>query len=41
VVDFLDIWIAGYHWPSFNVADSAITCGTALLLFTFWRLGGR
>ncbi len=41
VVDFLDIWIAGYHWPSFNVADSAITCGTVLLLFTFWRLGRR
>ena len=32
VVDFLDFHWAGYHWPAFNVADIAITCGVALLL---------
>jgi len=32
VVDFLDFYWAGYHWPAFNVADIAITCGVALLL---------
>jgi signal peptidase II len=33
VVDFLDLHVAGYHWPAFNVADSAITCGAALLIW--------
>ena len=32
VVDFLDVHAAGYHWPAFNVADSAITIGVAILL---------
>jgi signal peptidase II len=31
VVDFLDVYIGTYHWPAFNVADSAITCGAILL----------
>jgi signal peptidase II len=32
VVDFLDVYIVGYHWPAFNVADSAITVGAAILI---------
>jgi signal peptidase II len=32
VVDFLDLHAGGWHWPAFNVADSAITFGAALLI---------
>ncbi|HUP63199.1 MAG TPA: signal peptidase II [Thermoanaerobaculia bacterium] len=31
VVDFLDVYIGRHHWPAFNVADSAICIGIALL----------
>ena len=31
VVDFLDFYWRGWHWPAFNVADSAISVGVALL----------
>jgi len=33
VIDFLDFHIAGYHWPAFNIADSAICVSIALLLY--------
>ena len=33
VVDFLDAHVLGYHWPAFNVADSAIVVGAAILIF--------
>jgi signal peptidase II len=33
VVDFLDFHLGAYHWPAFNVADSAITIGAALVIF--------
>lgn len=33
VVDFLDLHAFGYHWPAFNVADSAIFLGAAGLIF--------
>ncbi len=33
VVDFLDVHALGYHWPAFNVADSCICVGAALLVW--------
>ena len=39
VVDFLDFHVAGYHWPAFNVADSAITVGVVLMLWNEFRRG--
>ncbi|GAB5470672.1 MAG: signal peptidase II [Rhodospirillales bacterium] len=33
VVDFLDFHAYGWHWPAFNLADSAIVTGVALLLY--------
>jgi signal peptidase II len=35
VIDFLDFSVRGWHWPSFNVADSCITVGALLLVFIF------
>ena len=32
VVDFLDFYIGNYHWPAFNLADSAIVVGALLLV---------
>jgi len=37
VIDFLDAHWYTHHWPAFNVADSAITVGVALLLVDLWR----
>ncbi|MEO6922928.1 MAG: signal peptidase II [Bryocella sp.] len=37
VVDFLEVHIIRYHWPDFNVADSAICVGACLLLFEMLR----
>lgn len=37
VVDFLHFHIQQYSWPAFNVADSAITCGAALLIWDSFR----
>lgn len=31
VIDFLDLYFYSYHWPAFNVADSAITIGAIIL----------
>jgi signal peptidase II len=37
VVDFIDFYVANWHWPAFNVADSAITVGILLLLVMSFR----
>ena len=33
VVDFLDFYIGSYHWPAFNVADSAVSVGVTVLMY--------
>ncbi len=33
VVDFIDVYYRDWHWPAFNVADSAITIGVVLLIY--------
>ena len=37
VIDFLDFFLADYHWPAFNMADSAVTVGTCWILFNVIR----
>ena len=37
VIDFLEVRIIHYHWPDFNVADSAIVVGACLLLLEIFR----
>ncbi|WP_020563187.1 signal peptidase II [Methylosarcina fibrata] len=39
VIDFLDVYYRGWHWPAFNIADSAITLGVALMLAESFGLG--
>ena len=39
VIDFLDVYIGAYHWPAFNVADSAISVGAVILLVELVRRG--
>lgn len=38
VTDFLDFFWSGHHFPIFNIADSAITVGAALLLLNLWMV---
>jgi signal peptidase II len=37
VIDFLDFYYSTYHWPAFNVADSAIFIGAALLIIDMFK----
>lgn len=37
VIDFIEVYFRDYRWPSFNVADSAITTGVALLALELFR----
>jgi signal peptidase II len=39
VVDFLDFYRGAWHWPAFNVADSAICVGVGLYIIATWRDG--
>lgn len=39
VVDFIDVWIGTFHWPTFNVADMAVSCGAVTLAFVLWSEG--
>jgi signal peptidase II len=34
VVDFIDVFVGNFHWPAFNVADSALTVGVFLIVIT-------
>src|SRR3954466_8893689 len=37
VVDFLDVGIGALRWPTFNVADIAVSCGAIALVVSMWR----
>ncbi len=41
VVDFVDVYYRGWHWPAFNVADSAITVGAILIALDALGIGKR
>jgi signal peptidase II len=36
VVDFLDFYLGSYHWPAFNIADSAISVGAVILAYLYF-----
>lgn len=36
VIDFLDVYVGDYHWPAFNVADSALTVGALMLIGVYY-----
>ncbi len=37
VIDFVDVYVGSYHWPSFNVADSAICIAAGLFIWSSFR----
>jgi signal peptidase II len=37
VIDFLDVYYQGYHWPAFNLADAAITLGAICLILDMFK----
>jgi signal peptidase II len=39
VVDFIDFTFGNWHFPTFNVADTAVTCGAFLLAWSLWTEG--
>lgn len=41
VIDFLDVYVGEWHWPAFNVADSAITVGVIMLLLDSFKPPSR
>jgi signal peptidase II len=41
VVDFIDVGLGSYRWPTFNVADMAVSCGAIALAISLWREDAR
>lgn len=41
VIDFIDVYYGSWHWPAFNIADSAITIGAVLLILDVAGFGLR
>jgi signal peptidase II len=41
VVDFLDVGVGSLRWPTFNVADIAVSCGAIALAISLWREDAR
>ncbi len=41
VVDFLDVGLGALRWPTFNVADTAVTCGAIALALSLWGEGKK
>ena len=41
VIDFVDLFINGHHFPAFNIADSCITMGVALMVIDLFSEGSR
>lgn len=37
VVDFIDVFVGQYHWPTFNIADSSICVGVGILIVRIWQ----
>ena len=40
VVDFIDVGLGTHRWPTFNVADMAVSCGAVALALVLWREDG-
>ncbi|MDX8129654.1 signal peptidase II [Methylomonas sp. OY6] len=41
VIDFLDVYYRNWHWPAFNIADSAICVGVGLMLLESFGVGRK
>ncbi|NOV31913.1 signal peptidase II [Methylomonas sp. ZR1] len=41
VIDFLDVYYQNWHWPAFNIADSAICVGVGLMLLESFGVGRK
>ena len=41
VIDFIDVHVGSYHWPVFNLADSAITVGVMILLVSYFVINTK
>lgn len=41
VIDFIDVYVASWHWPAFNFADCAITVGAAMIVLDMFLQRGR